>query len=57
MRPWPAQAMTSYLDVCNGQGDQRRALIEKRAVVGGLAVVAAAAWVTWVVVEDRNRLT
>jgi hypothetical protein len=47
----------SYLDVCNGLRDQRRALVQTPAVVGGLVVVAAAAWVTWLVIDDRNRLT
>ena len=47
----------SYLDVCNGLRDQRRTLVETPAVVGALAVIAGAVWVTWVVIDDRNRLT
>lgn len=47
----------SYLDVCNGLRNQRRTLVVTPAVVGGLTLAAAAAWVAWAVAADRNRLT
>ena len=47
----------SYLDVCNGLRDARRAAVETPGIVVGLALIGVGIWVSWAVVVRRNRLT
>ena len=47
----------SYLDVCNGLRDDRRAAVQTPGIVAALALIGVGIWVSWAVVDHRNRLT
>jgi hypothetical protein len=47
----------SYLDVCNGLRDDRRAAVETPGIAVGLALVGVGIWLAWSVVERRHQLT
>jgi len=47
----------SYLDVCNGLREDRRAAVQTPGIVVGLTLVGVGIWVSRAVVERRNRLS